>query len=92
MTITFSLTPETEARLRERAAAAGKDVSALIREAIEEKLSATTNDAAVTGISHDRWSAEFASWMNEVAERAPSYPPGYVADDSREGVYEGRGE
>ena len=38
MTLTLSFPPDMEARLRERAAAAGKDVESLVREAIEEKL------------------------------------------------------
>jgi plasmid stability protein len=38
MTIHVTFSPETEARLRERAAAAGKDVETLVREVIEETL------------------------------------------------------
>ena len=36
-------------------------------------------------------SAEDA-YLREVAERAGRYPEGFVADDSRETIYEGRGE
>lgn len=38
MTLSITLTPETEARLRERAAALGKDMAEIVREALEEKL------------------------------------------------------
>jgi hypothetical protein len=30
--------------------------------------------------------------MREVAARAGRYPPGFMVDDSRETIYEGRGE
>lgn len=39
MTLQIDLSPELEARLRERAAAAGKDAVIFAREALEEKLS-----------------------------------------------------
>ncbi len=38
MTINITLTPETEAKLRRRAASQGKDVVDFAREAVEEKL------------------------------------------------------
>ena len=48
MTLTLTFPPDVETRLRERAAAAGKDVEALVREAVEEKLSGTTGAGAGT--------------------------------------------
>jgi hypothetical protein len=42
MTLTIDLPAETERELRARAAATGKDVATLVREAVEEKLRATT--------------------------------------------------
>ena len=38
MTLQIDLSPEIEARLRERAAAAGKDAATFALEAVEEKL------------------------------------------------------
>jgi plasmid stability protein len=38
MTLQIDLSPELEAKLRQRAAAAGKDAEAFAREAVEEKL------------------------------------------------------
>lgn len=38
MTLQIDLDPELEAKLRERAAAAGKDTASFAREALEEKL------------------------------------------------------
>lgn len=46
MTLTLSLPPEFESRLRERAAASGKDVASFVREAIEEKLAAKSGASA----------------------------------------------
>jgi hypothetical protein len=40
MTLEIPLTPEMEHRLRERAAAAGKDVTAFVLDALADKLSA----------------------------------------------------
>jgi len=85
MTVTFSLPPEVEARLRERAAAAGKDVATLVREAVEEKLLAGER-AAGPARSVEQWEQEFDSW---VRGRPPVAHP---IDDSRESIYAGRGE
>jgi len=38
MTLLIDLSPEIEAKLYERAAASGKDVPTLVREAVEEKM------------------------------------------------------
>jgi hypothetical protein len=38
------------------------------------------------------WKRRFDSYMQEVAARADRYPEGFVLDDSRETIYEGRGE
>lgn len=38
----------------------------------------------------EAWRRAFDEWMREVAARAPTYPPGYQADDSREAMYEDR--
>lgn len=40
MSIMVSFSPEAEAKLRERAASAGKDVSTLVRQIVEERLEA----------------------------------------------------
>jgi hypothetical protein len=89
MTLVVSFQPDVEARLRKAAAAAGKDVSTLVREAVEEKLAARgTSDSS--NVPYQQWAEEFNAWMNEVKNRSVMYPPGYVADDSRESIYEDR--
>ncbi len=88
MSITIPFTPEVESKLRERAAAEGKDLASFVREAVEERLGVSTDARR----DSDRWTGEFSAWMREVAARAHSYPPDSTVDDSRESIYEGRGE
>jgi hypothetical protein len=85
MTLTLSFAPDVEAKLRERAAAAGKDVATLVREAVEEKL-ASGDGAALPARSAAQWEAEFDAWVRG------HQPVGHSIDDSREGIYSGRGE
>jgi hypothetical protein len=89
MSVTIPFPPEIEAKLRQRAAAAGKDVGSFVREAVEEKLALPGRPDESNAA---QWLAEFDAWMRGVAARESAYPPGFVADDSRETVYEGRGE
>jgi hypothetical protein len=42
--------------------------------------------------SPGEWRRQFDAYMKEVAARAGSYPEGFVVDDSRETISEGRGE
>ena len=49
MTLRIDLSPELEAKLRERAAAAGKDIAAFAREAVEEKLRGRESMAEILG-------------------------------------------
>jgi predicted transcriptional regulator len=92
MSVTIPFPPEIEARLREQAAAAGKAVDAYIREAVEEKLATADVPNESAEKSREQWFKDFNAWMTEVAALAHRYPRGYVADDSRESIYEGRGE
>jgi hypothetical protein len=38
------------------------------------------------------WRRLFDAYLREVAARASRYPAGFVVDDSRDSIYEGRGE
>ena len=84
MTLNISLSPESEAKLRERAGAAGKDVSAFVREAIEEKLAAGGGNGLAPASSRQgtpEWFAGFKEWI-------ASHPPrSFLADDSRDAIY-----
>ncbi len=88
-TFTISLPPETEAKLRERAAAAGKDPTSFALEALQEKLAVLDDDKVINGqneLPKDQWIARLRQWA--ASHRRLSYE----ADDSRESIYEGRGE
>ncbi len=87
MTLRIELSPETEARLREQAAATGKDPAAFAREAVEEKLALFTE--ATTESSRLSVEQRIAEWMAWAESHAPL---GHDVDDSRESIYEGRGE
>ncbi len=87
MTLHIDLAPEDEARLREQAAAAGKDVSTFAQEALQEvlRLEAEADDERPR-LSREQRLAEFLAWADG------AQPLGYIVDDSRESIYEGRGE
>lgn len=85
MTLTLSLPPHLEARLRERAAASGKDVEGFVREAVEEKLLAS-EPTGPEGKTREQWAAEFKAWVES------HKPVTHFVDDSRESIYAGRGE
>ena len=87
MTLTLSLSSDVEARLRDYAARSGKDVPTLIREAIEEKLTVAPPAPVDAGtIPFDQWILKFNEWI------ASHKPVQHFVDDSRESIYEVRGE
>jgi hypothetical protein len=86
MTVTISLPPETEQKLRAQAAATGKDVPTIVREAVEEKLAAANAARFPADLPYEQWVVEFNSWV------ASHKPVGHPVDDSRESIYAGRGE
>ena len=52
MTLSIPLSPDMEAKLKERAAAAGKDVVSFVRDAVEEKLAAPRSFAEILAPVH----------------------------------------
>lgn len=87
MTLQIDLPPELEARLREEAAAAGKDVATFAREAIEETVAPRGDSRSeYPRLSREQRLAEWRTWT------ASARPLGYMVDDSRESIYEGREE
>lgn len=87
MKLRIPLSADFEARIRECAAAAGKDLPIFVAEAIAEKLNSLEEFASSTArhpISGEQWIAELRAW-------AASHPrSGAIADDSRENIYGGR--
>lgn len=90
MSLTIQLAPEMEARLRERAAAEGKDPAEFAVEALVERL--TAPDTATPSPVTARRLAALDRFVTGMREHVRSLPPGHIVDDSRESIYEGRGE
>lgn len=87
MTLHIPLSPATEAKLRERAAATGKDLTMLVLEAVEAITGETNGDTAPNGsMTANQWSAEWRAWA------AGHKTLDHMVDDSRESIYAGRGE
>ena len=86
MTITFTLPPTIEAKLRQQAVATGKDIPTLVREAVEEKLNGNNEIKGPMDKSFEQWLKEFDIWV------ASHKPVDHFVDDSRESIYAGRGE
>ncbi|HEY3241823.1 MAG TPA: hypothetical protein VGM03_00605 [Phycisphaerae bacterium] len=87
MSVYIPFLPEEEAELRHRASVFGKDLISFIREAIEEKLAEAPSEGELRArLSPQQRIAELEAW-------AASHPRlRYVVDDSRESIYDGRGE
>jgi hypothetical protein len=82
MTLTLQLTPETESKLRQWAVAMGQDPEAIALEALVEKLS---DEPAP--LPQSTSATEFQTW-----QAAHPVSAAKTLDDSRESIYEGRGE
>jgi hypothetical protein len=82
MTLSINLPADAESKLREQAAAAGKDVSSFVQEAIEEKLAAPNqHPSKVPDQRSAEWLAEFNAWVASHAAQP------HLADDSRDAIY-----
>lgn len=82
MNLTLHLTPETEARLKEHAALAGKRPEDLALEALQDKLSG--EPVAPPALPPEEWLRQFDAWVSHHESRNPR------VDDSRESLYPDR--
>lgn len=82
MNLLLHLTPETEAKLKQRASLAGKQVEDVVLEALAEQL----NGEPVSGptLPIEAWLQEFDAWVSGHKSRNPD------VDDSRESIYPDR--
>src|SRR5438093_777537 len=89
MSITIQLPPAAEAMLRERAKNQGETPENVLAKLAQEWLASKGNGAASKSgeaMSAEEWIANWRAW-------AASHPPvDHFVDDSRESIYEGRGE
>jgi hypothetical protein len=80
MTVTVSVPPTTEARLRSHAAAPGQDVSTLVVEAIEQKFGGIAGGRAQSAAEFDQTLDKFFAVNAETLSPLP-------ADFSRADIY-----
>ncbi len=85
MTVQLNLPPDVEEQLKLRAAAQGRDVSAIVLDLVTNQLAneESTSDRRLS-------SEEFKQRLHAMANRFPGF--GANIDDSRESIYAGRGE
>ncbi len=89
MTLQIDLPVAIETALLARAAAEGKDVSTFVTEAVAERLAAP--EIETVGRARSVRSAEgFTERLQALIDLHPR--TGRPVDDSRESIYEGRGE
>ena len=81
---TLNIKTDTYERLALKAAARNTTVDSLVEPVLEQ--------LAESEPSADERRQAFDEWMALVHKRAARYPEGFIVDDSRESIYEGRGE
>ncbi len=80
MNVNLRLSPERQAALERRAAAAGTDLSGYILRVVDENLAL---DAEPTvPVARDQWRKKFEAWI------AAHKPRNSHVDDSRESIYD----
>ena len=89
MRLILNLPPETEAKLKEHAAAVGKPPEEVALRALEAHLAASAppkGHRQRRKLTPEEWAADLEKWA-ESHRRLE-----HEADDSRESIYSGRGE
>lgn len=81
MTLTITISPETQSILEQQAIAAGRDVPSYVLEAIHEKI-AQRDESSADRRSYEEWSKEFQAWLATHQSRNPDF------DDSRDSIYD----
>ena len=86
MTLKVNLSPETEAKIRQLAAASGQNVEAIVLEAVAEKLADADLQPPRPSLNDQEWQEKLQAFIN-------LHPVvTHFVDDSRESIYAGRGE
>jgi hypothetical protein len=86
MHLVLNIPPETEVRLRQAASESGKAPEVVALEALDEKL-ATPPDDQADQLSLERWQKRFRDALAALPRSTATF-----VDDSRESIYNGRGE
>lgn len=85
MTISIEIPPEIEQELRRRAEALGEDLATYVRQVVTESVNETVDPP-----KPKRSAEEFARRLDAWTALHPVLD--HAIDDSRESIYEGRGE
>jgi hypothetical protein len=88
---TLHVNDETYNRLARQAAVQNTTVEGLVQPMLERAAEGAPRDETRSPTTAEREKA-LDEWMALVQQRANRYAPGFVVDDSRESIYEGRGE
>ena len=91
----INVAEDTFHRLTRRAAALRISVEQLVAPLLDAAIPEEANGNAASPPADPpdaEWKHGFDAWMAAVQTRADRYPPGFVLDDGREGMYEGCGE
>jgi len=82
MNLILHLTPETEAKLMERASLVGKNPEDVALDVLHDQLDGEPSSAAT--LPPEAWLREFDAWVSDHKSRNPRL------DDSRESIYPDR--
>lgn len=89
MTLNIPISPETEAKLNAQAKALGTDPTSFVLQVLEEKLATSNGGTESSSAKRTEAWERFVAGMNNWTSTLPSERR---LDDSREAIYEGRGE
>lgn len=87
-----SVKEELYNRLARRAAERRTTVDELVELLLEHFAADEVSPNSGASPTAEERQRAFDEWMATVRERAGRYPEGFIVDDSREGIYAGRGE
>ena len=85
MNLTLHLSAELESKLRAQAQAMGKPPEELVLNAVQDKLASPEDSSAM--LPREQWQARFEAFLASIPRTNATF-----VDDSRESIYEGRGE
>jgi len=90
MTIRIDISPELESQLSAKAAAAGKDVAAFVLDVVKSSMG--NGDKHTPSGSVEAGRKAWARFLHTARAATQNLPAGHSLDDSRDSIYEGRGE
>ena len=89
---TLNIDDDTYQRLARQAAAQHTSVEEFVGPALEKLAQTAPGQAEAPEPAPAKREKALNALLARAQERADRYPPGFIVDDSRESIYEGRGE